>query len=188
MTIRFFSSCEVLRHARRWHAAAWLGLCLLCPARTLLAQDEATAPTATDVAAEFSDPLTTLPQIFLQNAYTPVNHGTDAATNRLIARLIVPRVPSTSLLPFVQLIRPSVSLVTVPEGRGKGTRTEFGDAQLFDLGVIPWPGSESGLFMGVGPVFVFPTATHRTAGQGAWQVGPLSLRSTRACRACCSGG
>jgi hypothetical protein len=26
--------------------------------------------------------------------------------------------------------------------------------------------------MGVGPTFVFPTASHRTAGQGAWQVGP----------------
>jgi hypothetical protein len=44
--------------------------------------------------------------------------------------------------------------------------------QLFDLGVIPWPGRESGLIMGVGPVFVFPTATERVAGQGAWQVGP----------------
>jgi hypothetical protein len=26
--------------------------------------------------------------------------------------------------------------------------------------------------MGLGPVFVFPTATDRRAGQGAWQVGP----------------
>jgi len=26
--------------------------------------------------------------------------------------------------------------------------------------------------MGVGPVFVFPTATDRVAGQGAWQLGP----------------
>ena len=44
--------------------------------------------------------------------------------------------------------------------------------QLFDLAVIPWPGRESGLFMGVGPIFVFPTATHESAGQGAWQIGP----------------
>jgi hypothetical protein len=44
--------------------------------------------------------------------------------------------------------------------------------QLFDLALLPWPGRESGLLMGVGPVFVFPTATHETAGQGAWQVGP----------------
>ena len=138
------------------------------------AQDDAARPSssASDIAAEFSDPLTTLPQIFLQDAYTLENHGTKAPANRAIARVIVPRVPSSSLLPFVQLIRPSLSLVTVPTGKGSETRTELGDMQLFDLAVIPWPGRETGLLMGVGPVFVFPTATHRTAGQGAWQVGP----------------
>ena len=26
--------------------------------------------------------------------------------------------------------------------------------------------------MGVGPILIFPTATHRSAGQNAWQVGP----------------
>ena len=90
----------------------------------------------------------------------------------MIARLIVPRIPRYSLLPFVQLIRPSFSVVTVPEGKGSATRTEFGDMQLFDLAVIPWPGGDSGLLMGVGPVFIFPTATDKSAGQDAWQVGP----------------
>jgi len=72
----------------------------------------------------------------------------------------------------VQLIRPSVSLVTVPTGRGSATRTEFGDAQLFDLGVLPWPERKSGLLMGFGPILIFPTATDKLAGQGAWQAGP----------------
>jgi hypothetical protein len=137
-----------------------------------LAQGQPPSLNAPDVAAEFSDPLTSLPQLFLQNAWTPESYGTDANTNRLTARLIVPRVPSSSLLPFVQLIRPSFSLVTVPKDHGSRTRTEFGDMQLLDLAVIPWPDPKSGLLMAVGPVFVFPTATHRTAGQGAWQVGP----------------
>jgi hypothetical protein len=134
--------------------------------------DETGNPTASSVAAEFTDPLTTLPQIFLQDAYSPDVHGTEAQINRVIARVIVPRVPSSSLLPFVQLIRPSFSLVTVPTGRGSGTRTEFGDVQLFDLGVLPWPDRETGLLLGVGPLWVFPTASHHTAGQNAWQVGP----------------
>lgn len=125
-----------------------------------------------EIAAEFSDPLTTLPQIFLNNAYTPENYGSDARTNKLTARVIVPRVPGASLFPFVQLIRPSFSVVTAPTGKRDQTRTSFGDMQLFDLAVIPWPGRESGLFMGVGPLFIFPTATHREAGQGAWQLGP----------------
>ena len=124
------------------------------------------------LAQEFTDPLTSLPQLFLQDAYSPANFGTRAGTNRVIGRVIVPRVPRFSLLPFVQLVRPSFSLVTVPTGRGSATRTELGDMQLFDLGVLPWPDRKSGLLMGVGPVFVFPTATYKTAGQGAWQAGP----------------
>lgn len=145
----------------------------LAMAATAVGEDEATQRTrAAKLAEEFSDPLTTLPQMFLQDAYTPSNFGSEAETNRVIARVIVPRIPKFSLLPFVQLVRPSFSLVTVPTGRGSETRTEFGDMQLFDLGVIPWPDRESGLLMAAGPTFVFPTATHRLAGQGAWQVGP----------------
>jgi len=124
------------------------------------------------LAKEFTDPLTTLPQLFVQNAYTPANYGTEAPANRVIARLIVPRIPRLSLFPFPQLVRPSLSLVTVPTGRGKSTRTELGDMQLFDLLVMPGFSRESGFLWGFGPVFVFPTATHKSAGEGAWQVGP----------------
>jgi len=145
---------------------------LFCRAPAAFAQAETREATAAELAEEFNDPLTTLPQIFFQDAYTPSNYGTEAQTNRLTVRPIIPRIRKYSLLPFVQLIRPSFSLVTVPTGRGSATRTEFGDMALFDLALIPWPGRESGLLMGVGPVFVFPTATHETAGQGAWQVGP----------------
>src|SRR5437764_7949041 len=55
---------------------------------------------------------------------------------------------------------------------GGGCRTEFGDMQLLDVAVLPWPRRETGLLIGVGPTFVFPTATSRSAGQGAWQAGP----------------
>jgi len=161
---------------------ALVAAALFCRAPAAFAQAEAPDPSAEKLAAvtpgaaklaqEFNDPLTTLPQVFVQDAYTPANYGTDAQPNRVIARLIVPRIPRFSLLPFVQLIRPSFALVTIPEGKGSATRTEFGDMGLFDLAVIPWPGGKSGLMMGVGPVFVFPTATHKLAGQGAWQVGP----------------
>ena len=144
---------------------------LLCRDPTASAEDEAASRDA-KLAEDFNDPLTTLPQLFLQDAYTPENHGTDAQTNKLIIRPIIPRIPRYSLLPFVQLIRPAFSVVTVPTLNGNSTRTEFGDLQLFDLGVIPWPPMGSGLLMGVGPIFVFPSATDKTAGQGAWQVGP----------------
>ncbi|MFN8628109.1 MAG: hypothetical protein U0587_19335 [Candidatus Binatia bacterium] len=142
------------------------------------AQDEEEAEAADTrniqrLEKEFTDPLTTLPQIFLQDAYTPANYGTEAAANKVVARAIIPRVPSFSLFPFVQLIRPSFVLNTVPTGKGHQTRTEFGDIQLFDAFMLPWPSPETKLRIGVGPVFVFPSATDKAAGQGAWQVGPL---------------
>lgn len=137
------------------------------PART-----DAPAASAVKLTEEFNDPLTTLPQIFIQDAYTPSNYGTDAQTNRVIIRPIIPRIPKYSLLPFVQLIRPSFSVVTVPTGTGSATRTEFGDIALFDLAVVPWTERVPGLLVGVGPVFIFPSATDELAGQNAWQVGP----------------
>ena len=134
------------------------------------AQDDTTLRRRT-LAEEFSDPLTTLPQIFVQDAFTPSSFVTEGRANRLIARAIVPRIPKLSLLPFVQLIRPSIQMVTFPTGRGRGTDTAFGDFQLFDLAVLPIDPS-SGLYVGAGPVMIFPTATDDRAGQGAWQAGP----------------
>jgi hypothetical protein len=133
--------------------------------------DESKQARLANLSREFTDPLTTLPQLFLQDAYTPANYGTEAQANRVIARVIVPRIPKLSFMPD-QLVRPSLQLVTLPTSKGHGTRTELGDMQLFDFGVIPWPSRDTGLLMGAGPVFVFPTATHRLAGQEAYQVGP----------------
>jgi hypothetical protein len=146
---------------------------LACARAVRARADEAASGSRTErLAREFTDPLTTLPQIFLQDAYTPTNYGTEAPANRVIARAIIPRVPKFRLFPFVQLIRPSLLLVTAPTGRGGATRTGLGDLQLFDVAVIPWPDPKIGLRMAVGPLFIFPTATNRFVGEGAWQVGP----------------
>ena len=107
-----------------------------------------------ELATEFTDPLTTLPQVLLKDAYSPANFGTHVQTNQAILRAIIPRIPRFSLFPLIQLIRPTFSLVTVPSATG-GTRTEFGDTQLFDLAVLPWPGEKTGLRIGLGPTFVF---------------------------------
>ncbi len=120
---------------------------------------------------DFTDPLTTLPQLVARDSYSPATYGTNVQTNQVIIRPLIPRVPPQTLLPFPQLIRPTFAVVTVPSSRG-GSRTEFGDLALFDIAVLPLPGRESGLLMGVGPAFVFPTATSRSAGDGAWQAGP----------------
>jgi hypothetical protein len=136
------------------------------------AADDTSGRDPATLSREFSDPLTTVPQVSLQEIYTPSNFGTDARTNRLLLRPIVPRLPRYSWFPFVQLIRPTFQILTVPTGPGDDTRTEFGDIQVFDFAVLPWPSRESGLTIGVGPTVNFPTATDDRASAGAWQLGP----------------
>ena len=144
-----------------------------------------TAPTPADSEEEklerdFTDPLSTLPQVVIRDSYTPANFGPctphvcfrNIETNQFLVRPLIPRIPPRTFLPFVQLIRPTFALVTVPSSRG-GTRTEFGDLPVFDIAVLPWPDrKKTGLLIGIGPTFVFPTATSTSAGQGAWQAGP----------------
>jgi hypothetical protein len=110
--------------------------------------------------------------VIVRDSYTPANYGTNVQTNQLILRPIIPRLPPYTLLPVVQLVRPTFALVTVPSSRG-GSRTEFGDIPLFDLALVPLHGLQKrGFLIGIGPAFVFPAATSRSAGQGAWQAGP----------------
>jgi hypothetical protein len=129
---------------------------------------------------DFTDPLTTLPQVVIRDSYSPANYGPctplacprNAETNQFIVRPLIPRIPPNTLLPFVQLVRPTFALVTVQSSRG-GTRTEFGDLPMFDIAALPWPDrKKTGLLIGIGPTVVFPTATSKSAGQGAWQAGP----------------
>lgn len=135
-------------------------------------EDEATLRRR-KLVEEFTDPLTELPQIFLKDAFTPSNFATEGRSNVVTARAIVPRIPRFTLLPFVQLLRPSISLVTFPTGKKRGTETAFGDMALFDILVAPWPDRSTGFYMGAGPLLVFPTATDDRAGDGAWQAGPV---------------
>jgi hypothetical protein len=153
-----------------------LGAILLMLRPLAVAQQAQTAPISLQqeeqLERDFSDPLTTLPQLLIRDSYTPANYGTNVETNQAIIRPLIPRIPPNSLLPFNQLIRPTFSLVTVPSSRG-GSRTEFGDLPIFDIVALPWPDrKKTGLLVGIGPSFVFPTATSRSAGQGAWQAGP----------------
>jgi hypothetical protein len=145
-------------------------LIMFAPQSVAVAQTKLSAEE--QLEQDFTDPLTTLPQIQLRDSYSPATYGTHVQTNQFIIRPIIPRLPPYSLLPLVQLIRPTFALVTVPSSRG-GSRTEFGDLPMFDVAVLPWPNrQDNGLLVGIGPSVVFPTATSRSAGQGAWQAGP----------------
>jgi hypothetical protein len=156
------------------------------------AQAQLTLSDEEKLERDFTDPLTTLPQLLVRDSYTPANFGPctpqacvrNDETNQFIIRPVIPRIPANSLLPFTQLVRPTFTLVTVPSSRG-GTRTEFGDLPMFDLAILPWPERDkTGFLIGVGPTFVFPTATSKSAGQGAGKRDPLSEPSTAEFRDC----
>jgi len=83
-------------------------------------------------------------------------------------------------IPVEQLLRPTLKVVTVPNGKGASTTTAFDDVQLLDLFTIPWPNSKETHFRwGIGPYFVFPTASSDRAGKKSWQTGPAGGFSYR---------
>jgi hypothetical protein len=174
-TVRAAASCSVL------FAALWV---MIVPVVGYAQTQTTTSSLSVEEQLErdFTDPLSTLPQVLVRDSYTPANYGPgpctsrvclrDYQTNQAIIRPLIPRIPPESLLPFSQLIRPTIALVTVQSSRG-GTRTEFGDLPVTDFAILPWlDRKKTGLLIGVGPTFVFPTATSRSAGEGAWQAGP----------------
>jgi hypothetical protein len=80
-------------------------------------------------------------------------------------------------------------VITIPYGYGPSTNTQFDDTQFFDLFVSRWPDPmTTGLRWGIGPYFVFPTATTRAAGKGAWQIGPAGATAYRGIPSLLLGG
>jgi hypothetical protein len=154
----------------------FLVLCLLIWmwSAECLAQQTATPDAALSeiLSEEVNDPTATLTQAQIQEFFTPSQYGTNAQPNTLQGRFVLAILPHGPL-PLAQIVRPTFALVTIPRNKGASTRTEFGDSQLLDLFVMPRSMTEGIDFRwAIGPFFVFPTATSRSAGRGAWEAGP----------------
>lgn len=164
-------SCRTARLA----VATYLTLAMVTVSSVCLAQS--TLGTAHDrwietLTEEVNDPTASLTTAQLKENFTPASYGTNAQPNTLQLRSILAVLPHGPM-DLRQLVRPTFSLVTISRGKGASTRTEFGDTQLLDLLIMPWPDiHNSELRFGIGPYFVFPTASSHSAGQNAWQAGP----------------
>ena len=159
---------------RSAHASIGVGLLALVLAwQASCRADQSSPPTNEESLTErANDPTASLTQVEVKDEYTPSEYGTNAQPNTLILRGILAVRPHGPL-DLEQIIRPTFQIETKPLGKGAATRTGFGDTQLFDLFIMPWPNwSETGFRWGVGPYFIFPTASWHGAGQGAWQLGP----------------
>ena len=153
-----------------------LALLLCVLASDCVAQDTAApnVPPSESLSEEVNAPTATLTQAQVQDFYTPAEFGTNAQPNTLQGRFVLAILPH-GFLPLPQLVRPQFALVTIAQNKGASTRTEFGDAQLLDLFVMPSSLTKGIDFrFAIGPYFVFPTATSRSAGRGTWRAGPAS--------------
>ncbi len=155
--------------------ATYLALLVLMVCADAGAQQPASTarePSIETLSEEVNDPTASLTKAQIKDVFTPAEFGTNAQPNTVRLRPILAIRPH-GLMDLEQLVRPTFSLLTNPQGKGASTRTEFGDMQLLDLLVMPWPNERETRFRwGIGPYFVFPTATSHSAGKSAWQAGP----------------
>ena len=112
---------------------------------------------AAEVAAA-NNPLAPITAINLQNYYVPTLYGSpDSTANSFLLR---PVVATESMI-----IRATLPLSTI-SGNGADA-SGLGDLNIFDAFLLPRHGTTQ---FGVGPLFVFPTATSDALGVGVGKV------------------
>jgi hypothetical protein len=126
---------------------------------------------ATEIDVKVTDPVSTTWSLKLQNGVSllDINGRGDHAQDTLTFQPLMP-VWLTRNLKLIT--RPKFTLLNDQPYAKQGElhrTTGFGDA-ILDLALSPR--SEPWL-LGLGPTFVFPTASLERTGQGKWQIGPL---------------
>src|SRR5262249_39037980 len=160
---------------------AWL-LALLLNWHTHCLAGQSTPPGNESLTLKANDRTASLTKFEVKDEYTPSEFGTNAQPNTLTLRGILAVYPR-GLLNLEQLIRPTFQIETKPLGKGAATRTGFGDTQLFDLFVMPWPNSrETGFRWASVPISFFPprAGMARAKAPGNWDLhGPSHIDAFR---------
>ncbi len=115
---------------------------------------------------EVNNPLTPKNTIFLQNYYGSDLAGIqDKDANKFQLQGLFPHQIGGP----DQLFRFTLPLATAPTEAGQAT--DLGDLTLLDV----FPFHAGGVELGIGPLFVLPTATDRATGAGKWQAGAAGV-------------
>lgn len=129
-------------------------------------EGNAKVPDPANLVKQANAPISSIMQIRFQDTFVPEFNDLHGSGNTFTMALTMP-LPKYRLLPFPQL-----SLLTLPAAvKLPGYVTGLGDLRFLDIAVFH---ANPRLFLGVGPMFVFPTASKRETGQGKWQVGPAA--------------
>jgi hypothetical protein len=140
------------------------------PADETPKEDSAAAESVTELAKKAQNPIANLISLPFQNN---TNFGVgplDRTQNVLNIQPVIPVNLSKDWLLVTRTIVPVIYQPEPPQGGG-GT---------FGLGDINpqfyfVPKTDSHVTWGVGPTFVFPTATDSVLGQGKWSIGPAAV-------------
>ena len=116
------------------------------------------------------DPTTDLKQLRISNRFIPSTFDLDGYSNLLVPEIFYP-IPKRPRIPVRQVFGLSFPILTAPGGP-----TELSDMRFFDIFVFGEPHKKTGNWFrwGVGPLFVFPTATADGFGSNKWQLGPIA--------------
>ena len=132
----------------------------------------ATSPTQSDLVNQTNAPISSLFQIRLQDSYAPAFQGHLQGQGNFFSIAVGMPLPKYRLLPLPQLSPLTIpAAVTLPLPLPFGSSTGFGDIRFVDIAVLD---AGHSLLFGLGPTFVFPTASDMFSGQGKWQVGPAA--------------
>jgi len=151
--------------------AALLGACV---AAGVVQADSGTAPalSQSELVNQANAPISSIFQIRLQDSYAPAFQGALRGQGNFFSIAVGMPLPQYRLLPFPQLSLLTIpAAVTLPLPDPIGTVTGFGDIRFVDLAILD---AGHSLLFGIGPTFVFPTASDATSGQGKWQAGPAA--------------
>ncbi len=158
-------------------------LCLLCGSVTLSHAAEPSPAEKTGSAEELNkqltNPVSSLWSIsFQQNNYRlDMGPGRDRAWNSNLN--FQPVLPVSLTSDWNLITRPVVTVFNSvpypdPNTRTVERTTGFGDTVLMEM-LSPSPKIAGNWLLGLGPTFIFPTASSDYTGQGKYQVGPAAV-------------
>ena len=155
------------RNVPRAAAMCFVVIALIALSATAWAQQKSSAkPTPApdspggDLATQANDPTAALKQLQFLNSYSPSYYGQTGEGNSLNLRPVLPaRVKGINTI-----TRPTLQINSTPNGR-----TGLGDTVFLSIAIFE---IASKIKFGVGPIFIAPSATNGSAGEGKWQLGP----------------
>jgi len=144
---------------------ALLGV-LICAGYAWGEEDAGVDQGKANLVKQANAPISSILQFRFQDTYQPEWSGASGEGNAVTLYVTMP-LPKRRLLPLPQLSLLTLPVaITMPDGL-----TGYGDLRFLDV-AISQVGAHA--VWGVGPTFVFPTASRRETGQGKWQVGPAA--------------